>query len=99
MATMTEKTAKLEASILAKSKQLAQLKLQKAKLTHQDKGSKKKEDTRRKILIGSLMMVQMEAKPATKDQVMHLLGSYLTRANERALFGLTPLPVVVQASQ
>lgn len=95
MATVTEKTAKLEASILAKSKELAQLKLQKAKLNHQDRGTKKKEDDRRKILIGALMMGQMEAKQETKDRMMNALDGYLKRPSERALFGLEPLPVAV----
>lgn len=97
MATVIERSEKLKASIEAQAKKLAQLKLQKAKLDHQDKGARKKADTRKKILVGSYMMAQMESKEDTKNRMLSGLEKYLTRPDERALFGFAPLPVVVLA--
>ena len=50
---------------------------------------KKKEEDRRKILIGAMMLDQMHKNDATKASVMAKLDGFLIRADERALFGLT----------
>lgn len=95
MATVTERSEKLKASIEVQAKKLAQMKLQKAKLDHQDKGSKKKADTRKKILIGSYVTAQMDSKEEFKARMLSNLDGYLTRPDERALFGFAPFPIVV----
>lgn len=41
-------------------------------------------DTRRKILIGAMMLEQMEKNEATKASVMGKLDAFLTRPDDRA---------------
>jgi len=52
----------------------------------------RKADTRRKILLGAVVMQEIEAKP---DQIgvwaKGLLDERLTKQRDRALFGLAPL--------
>lgn len=50
---------------------------------------KTKEENRRKILIGAMMLDQMHKNDATKASVMAKLDGFLTRSDERALFNLT----------
>lgn len=47
-------------------------------------------DTRRKILAGSLILELMDKNPDTKARYMANLDKYLTRADDRELFGLPP---------
>lgn len=47
-------------------------------------------DTRRKILAGSLILELMDKNPDTKARYMTNLDKYLTRADDRELFGLPP---------
>lgn len=47
-------------------------------------------DTRRKILAGSLILELMDKNPDTKARYMANLDKYLTRADDRELFGLSP---------
>lgn len=49
-------------------------------------------DTRRKILAGALVLDMMEKDEATKQRFLDRLDKYLKRADDRALFGLNPLP-------
>jgi len=47
-------------------------------------------DTRRKILAGSLILELMDKNSDTKARYMVNLDKYLTRADDRELFGLPP---------
>ncbi len=56
-------------------------------------------DTRRKILLGAMILEQMEKDEAKKARVLASLDAYLVRTNDRALFGfedVTTLPHSVQ---
>ncbi|MEN9397049.1 MAG: hypothetical protein RLZ81_1579 [Pseudomonadota bacterium] len=46
------------------------------------------DDTRRKILAGSLVLDMMERDEATRKRFMDRLDQYLKRADDRALFDL-----------
>lgn len=48
------------------------------------------EDTRRKILVGALIMQQVENGEVDRNELMALLDGYLTRNDDRALFDLPP---------
>ena len=54
---------------------------------------KRKDDTRRKILAGAAVLDEMGKNEKLKADIDKLLGSFLTRDNDRALFGLAALPV------
>ncbi|WP_413675664.1 mobilization protein (plasmid) [Massilia cellulosiltytica] len=55
--------------------------------------SKKKrtEETRRKILAGALALEMMDRDEGVKARFMTRLDKYLTRTDDRALFGLPPV--------
>lgn len=77
------------------AKQIKQLKARQEKaearklnlLLKKDKAN----DTRKKILAGALIIQIMENDEAAKHRFMKQLDGYLTREDDRALFGLTPL--------
>jgi hypothetical protein len=52
----------------------------------------KKEDTRRKILIGAFYMEQMEKHEDLKTKVLAFLDGFLIRPMDRKLFGLPDRP-------
>lgn len=74
-----------------KLKQAKALK-QKAEARVKATESKKKraDETRRKILIGAMMLDHMEKNEATKTSVIGKLDAFLTRSDDRILFGLSP---------
>lgn len=97
MATLEERAAAAEKRAQEAAKKAAQLKRQvedreAREMARMLKGSRGA-DTRRKILAGAMVLAQAEADEAARAQLMEQLGSYLTRADDRALFGLAPLLV------
>lgn len=52
----------------------------------------RKEDTRRKILAGAVVLDEAEKHPAYKAELFKLLDRFLSRPDDRELFGLAPLP-------
>lgn len=75
--------------------QLEKLKQQKEKLEakiqqteNRLKQKKKKEDTRRKILLGAYYLEKLESNGGF-DSIKSELDSFLTRESDRKLFGLT----------
>ncbi len=53
---------------------------------------KRKDDTRRKILAGAVVLDEAEHNAAYKTALYSLLERFLTREQDRALFGFKPLP-------
>ena len=88
---MTKALAKLEAAIDANQKKLAQLKLKKQKMDafHRAKltGAARMQDTRRKVLAGAMLLDLMDKDPEVKKTMTGKLSSFLTRPEDRALFG------------
>jgi hypothetical protein len=72
-------------------KKIEQLKAQKATEEARIRAKAKKDDTRRKILIGAYFLEQAE-KNGTMDDLKNRMNSFLTRPNDRALFDLTAAP-------
>ncbi len=89
---MTKALTRLELSIEAKEKRLAQLKAQKQKMEALERTRlstlARKQDTRRKVLAGAMLLEMMERSPGMKKEMLERLSSFLTRAEDRALFGL-----------
>lgn len=77
-------TTKLE---LLKKKQ-EQLRLQIQKEQQRESIKKRKEDTRRKILLGAMVLERMEREAEDREQVINKLDSYLTKERDRELFEL-----------
>ena len=62
---------------------------------------KRSDDTRRKVLVGAVILAKVERGEWPKDKLLAMLDSNLTRADDRALFDLpataaAPQPAEVQ---
>lgn len=95
MASFEEKIAAAEKRAQEAAKQVRQLKARRdmveaRKLQSLLKGQRA-DDTRRKILVGALVLDMMERDETTRQRFMDRLDKYLTRSDDRALFQL-PMP-------
>lgn len=88
MATIDERIATLEARLKAEKEK-------KQKLESRQKAAENKrkraEDTRKKILIGSAVLHEVMLNPTYEAKILKLVDGYLTRDDDRALFGLPSL--------
>ena len=83
------------------SKRLDTLKDRRTKLNERIKDleareriKERKQDTRRKIIVGALVMTHMEKNKRSEftKKVKALINEYVVKDKDRALFGLAPLP-------
>lgn len=79
------------------NEQLARLEKQKEKaerkireLRQQEKVQARKNENRRKVLIGAMMLEKVKQQKYSQADLLEEMNRFLTRDNERALFGLTP---------
>ena len=90
---MSQALAKIEASIEAQQKKLAQLKAHKQKIEARQKsklqGAARQQDTRRKVLAGAMLLELMNKDAEVQKSMLGKLSSFLTRDDDRKLFGLT----------
>ena len=88
---ITMKVESLEQQIAKQEERLKQLKAQKQAIEAREKAKQKeqdrKDDTRRKILLGSYLLKKMEDE-AEKQKTLAGLNEYLTEDRDRKLFGL-----------
>jgi oligoendopeptidase F len=85
------KNESLDQRITKQEERLKQLKAQKQAILSREKkkliDQQRKEDTRRKILLGSMSLKKMENE-ANKEKILAELNEYLTEDRDRKLFGL-----------
>jgi len=60
-----------------------------------DQKTKRREDTRRKILVGAVILAKVERSEWPESRLQELMDKALTRNDDRVLFGLPPKPVLV----
>jgi regulator of protease activity HflC (stomatin/prohibitin superfamily) len=88
---MTKYAENIEKKIEAQLEKLKQLKAQKQAIEAREKTKQKeqerKDDTRRKILLGSYLIKKMQNE-ANKEKILAELNEYLTEDRDRQLFGL-----------
>ncbi|ELW78757.1 hypothetical protein ACINWC743_A0227 [Acinetobacter sp. WC-743] len=89
---MTKTAEILEKKIETQLEKLKQLKARKQAIEAREKSKKKeqerKDDTRRKILLGSYLIKKMQANEANKEKILAELDEYLTEERDRKLFDL-----------
>jgi hypothetical protein len=92
---MTKSTENIEKKIEAQLEKLKQLKAQKQAIEARERTKKKeqerKDDTRRKILLGSYLIKKMSDNEANKEKILAELNEYLTEDRDRQLFNLPPI--------
>ena len=80
--------------LAATERRLAQLKARQeraeARLRYLESARARKDDTRRKILAGSVLLAKVESGDFDNRTFKRWLDKSLTRADDRELFGLTP---------
>ncbi|MDC4441136.1 mobilization protein [Acinetobacter baumannii] len=88
---MTKSAENIEKKIEAQLEKLKQLKAQKqaieARERTKQKEQQRKDDTRRKILLGSYLIKKMQNE-ANKEKILAELNEYLTEDRDRQLFNL-----------
>ena len=88
---MTKAAETLEKKIEAQLEKLKQLKARKqaieARERTKQKEQQRKDDTRRKILLGSYLIKKMQNE-ANKEKILAELNEYLTEDRDRKLFNL-----------
>ena len=89
---MTKSAENIEKKIEAQLEKLKQLKAQKQAIEARERTKKKeqerKDDTRRKILLGSYLIKKMQSNEANKEKILAELNEYLTEDRDRQLFDL-----------
>lgn len=89
---MTKAAETLEKKIEAQLEKLKQLKARKQAIESREKTKQKeqerKDDTRRKILLGSYLIKKMKGNEANNEKILAELNEYLTENRDRQLFDL-----------
>ena len=92
---MSKTSDNLDKKIEAQLEKLKQLKAQKQAIEARERAKQKeqdrKDDTRRKILLGSYLIKKMESNEANKEKILAELNEYLTENRDRQLFNLPTL--------
>lgn len=89
MATIEEKIKALETKL--KQEKAKKQKMEAMKRAAETK-AQRASDTRKKILLGAFLMDRMEKNQDYASKVMQGVEAFLKRDDDRALFGLAPLP-------
>ena len=88
--------ATIDETIKAIETKLKQAKAKKQKMEAMKRASETKaqrsQDTRKKILLGAFFLEKMEKNADYKVKALQQLDEYLKRDDDRALFGLAPVP-------
>lgn len=95
MATVDERIKLLEDKL--KQEKAKKQKLE-ARKRHIESKANRATDTRKKILVGAFMLDLMEKNEATRIKALGQLDQYLTRPDDRALFGFAPMPAKAPAA-
>lgn len=92
---ITMKNESLDQRIAKQEERLKQLKAQKQAVLAREKkkitDQQRKDDTRRKILLGSYFIKKMNENDANKKKILTVMDEYLTEDRDRKLFDLPPL--------
>lgn len=93
--------ADLETTIQQLEEKLRQAKAKQAQINARKRAAEAKkqrqEDTRRKVLVGAVVLAEMERGGYIKSTIERLLDQHLRRDADRALFGMKPKAVSVLA--
>lgn len=89
---MTEGSADKPDRLARLRQEREQINAQIAKLEARRRHQERKDDTRRKVLAGAAVLDEAKRDTAFADALHRLLGRFLSKSQDRALFGLPPVP-------
>lgn len=85
--------SKAEERLVKLEEQRARINAEIQRVRARGQQQKRKDDTRRKVLIGSMVLAKIgEDQWWTDEQLTALMDHYLNRDNDRQMFGLEPRP-------
>lgn len=84
------KIEQLQKRIADQKARLAKLEFERRKAEAAASKKERAKETRQKILLGSMLLQQIETNETMRANVMRQLDAYLTRDDDRALFDLAP---------
>jgi hypothetical protein len=93
MATIDERIAAIEAKLKQAKAQKQQIEARKRAA---ESKAKRSQDTRRKILVGAVILAKVERGEWPQAKLLSLMETTLTRKDDRALFGLPDMPQHVE---
>jgi hypothetical protein len=86
----------IDQTIAALEEKLRQAKAKKQQIDARQRAAdlrkKRSDDTRRKVLVGAVVLARIERGEWPADKLREMLDKALTRDDDRALFDLQPLP-------
>lgn len=92
---VTDKLSRLEAQEALAKKRLAEIAAQKKALKMKVDAllqkQQRKDDTRRKIVLGGMVLASMKTNPQYAEKIREQLSVSVKADRDRALFGLAPL--------
>ncbi len=80
--------SELEARLAALKKRKQQLENQLMLLQNRDAVARRKQETRRRILIGAERLAKLQKGELTEEELRAEMDAYLVRPSDRAVFGL-----------
>lgn len=92
---------KLAEQIAAVEQRLSELKTRQQRQARRERTvqsqRERREDTRRKILVGACLLTRLQRGDLTREALLSMLDPFLTRSDDRTLFGLPPMLAVSSA--
>ena len=92
----------LPSRIAALEQKLSELKVRQQRQARRERTlqsqRERREDTRRKILVGACLLTRLQRGALTREALLAMLDPFLTRPDDRALFGLPEKPTAVDES-
>jgi hypothetical protein len=90
---------KLVEQIAAVEQRLSELKTRQQRQARRERTvqsqRERRDDTRRKILVGACMLTRLQRGDLTREVLLSMLDPFLTRPDDRALFGLPQTPAAI----
>lgn len=91
-----ERKKLLESKIERLKAEIKKAKNQKRKIINKDNLDNRKIDKRKKILIGAMVLYEVKENRVAKSWLNEKMDKFLSRTDERQLFGLEPIPEIVK---
>lgn len=96
---LTAQKERIEKAALKLKQEKAKMQKIQARTKYEETKKARALDTRKKILVGACFLAKAERNEGDRIRIMHDLKSFLTRAEDRALFDLPPLESRLDATQ
>ena len=98
---MAKKTREEQKKALADKRkklldELKKVRKSERELVAKDNKDTRKEDKRKKILIGAMVMYAIKENRISQNWLTEKMDKFLSRTDERLLFGLEPIPEIVE---